>query len=41
MPSKTHQDILLMRWALFSVAGIILIVVLYSLGVTPPPGRKP
>ena len=35
MPSKTHQDILLMRWALFSVAGIILIVVLYSLGVTP------
>lgn len=35
MPSKTHQDILLMRWALFSVAGIILIVALYSLGVTP------
>ena len=35
MPSQTHQDILLMRWALFSVAGIILIVVLYSLGVTP------
>ena len=35
MPSKTHQDILLMRWALFSIAGIILIVVLYSVGVTP------
>lgn len=35
MPSKTHQDILLMRWALFSVTGIILIVALYSLGVTP------
>ncbi|MCD8062796.1 MAG: hypothetical protein LUE13_10765 [Akkermansiaceae bacterium] len=35
MASKTHQDILLMRWALFSVAGIVLIVVLYSVGVTP------
>lgn len=23
MPAKTHQDILLMRWALFSVAGLI------------------
>lgn len=35
MPSHKHQDILLMRWALFSVTGIILIVVLYSVGVTP------
>lgn len=35
MASKSHQDILLMRWALFSLTGIILIVVLYSLGVTP------
>lgn len=35
MPSKTRQDILLMRWALFSVAGIILIVVLHAAGVTP------
>lgn len=35
MPAKTHQDILLMRWALFSVAGLILIVALYSLGITP------
>ena len=35
MPAKTHQDILLMRWALFSVTGIVLIVVLYSVGVTP------
>ena len=35
MSSKTHQDMLLMRWALFSVTGIILIVVLYSLGITP------
>lgn len=35
MPSHKHQDILLMRWALFSIAGIILIVVLYSVGVTP------
>lgn len=35
MASKSHQDILLMRWALFSVTGIILIVALYSLGVTP------
>lgn len=35
MASKSHQDILLMRWALFSVAGIIFIVVLYSAGVTP------
>ena len=35
MASKTHQDILLMRWALFSIAGIALIVVLYSVGVTP------
>lgn len=35
MPSHTHQDILLMRWALFSVTGIILIVALYSLGITP------
>ena len=29
MPAKTHQDILLMRWALFSVAGLILLVALY------------
>ena len=35
MPAKTHQDILLMHWALFSVAGLILIVALYSLGITP------
>ena len=35
MPAKTHQDILLMRWALFSVAGLILLVALYSLGLTP------
>ncbi|MBT8779165.1 hypothetical protein [Akkermansia muciniphila] len=35
MLSHKHQDILLMRWALFSVTGIILIVVLYSVGVTP------
>ena len=35
MAAKTHQDILLMRWALFSVTGIVLIVVLYSVGVTP------
>lgn len=35
MHSHKHQDILLMRWALFSVTGIILIVVLYSVGVTP------
>lgn len=35
MSSHTHQDILLMRWALFSVTGIILIVALYSLGITP------
>ena len=35
MSSKTHHDILLMRWALFSIAGIALIVVLYSVGVTP------
>lgn len=32
MAAKTHQDILLMRWALFSVTGIVLIVVLYSVG---------
>lgn len=35
MPPKTLRDILLMRWALFSVAGIILIVVLHAVGVTP------
>lgn len=35
MSSHKHQDILLMRWALFSVTGLILIVVLYSAGVTP------
>ena len=35
MPAKTHQDILLMRWALFSVAGLILLVALYYLGLTP------
>lgn len=35
MASKSHQDILLMRWASFSVTGIILIVALYSLGITP------
>lgn len=35
MLSHKHQDILLIRWALFSVTGIILIVVLYSVGVTP------
>lgn len=35
MASKSHQDILLMQWALFSVTGIIFIVALYSLGVTP------
>lgn len=35
MISKSHQDILLMRWALCSLAGIILIVVLYSTGITP------
>lgn len=29
MPAKTHQDILLMRWALFSVAGLSLLVALY------------
>ena len=26
MPAKTHQDILLMRWALFSVAGLSLLL---------------
>ncbi|MFR1412221.1 MAG: hypothetical protein ACLSUW_07895 [Akkermansia sp.] len=35
MPAKTHQDILLMRWALFSVAGLSLLVALYYLGLTP------
>ena len=40
MPAKTHQDILLMRWALFSVAGLILLVALYYLGLTPVWGRE-
>lgn len=35
MPSRQHQDMLLIRWALFSVTGLILIVALYSAGVTP------
>ena len=30
MPAKTHQDILLMRWALFSVAGLSLLAVSYT-----------
>lgn len=33
MPTKTRQDILFMRWALFSVIGLILLVGLYSLGI--------
>ena len=40
MPAKTHQDILLMRWALFSVAGLILLVALYYLGLTPVWARE-
>lgn len=40
MPAKTHQDILLMRWALFSVAGLSLLVALYYLGLTPVWARE-
>lgn len=35
MTAKSHQDLLLMRWALCSTTGLAFIVILYSTGLTP------
>ena len=40
MPAKPHQDILLMRWALFSVAGQSQLVAHYYQGHTPDWARE-
>ncbi len=35
MAGKSTQDILLMRWAIVSVIGLLINVLLYCLGITP------